>query len=340
MDTPGWWGLSDSLAIQSTSRYDRAFANSFGIREIEDGQTKVDAHRRLCGRGWLHRDVNPSNILLATDEERAKRAPGFMIDFDSDYAPVVTKTVIPPQTLPDHWVPQAPLCTPSTTVAAHPNVFNTARSVPTTPGSPRFLSRRQLTRLLEPELSLAPTPEDDVESLFIVLVYAMTRALACSDRMERLCTRRNRVPDEEIQTRKQQLLAFLEQHWGVSASVHELHRSRRGGAFVMEILESDPMHGAGDVGRWFAAHGQPKLVSAHLLKGILYRSVCKFVYLEQFDTDSSISDEDESESAEDTKATLRAEFSAKSCLPMTRSSNVPGIDVEGREFTRTRSPES
>lgn len=294
-------------------------------RTVLTSHDAILAHQRLCNKGWLHRDVNPSNILLTTDEEHAKQAPGFMIDFDWEYAPVVPKTatLLPPQESPDR--------------TAYPSSCNTARSAPITVSSlrillhfhvfsfksflsltsslqaaPHFLSRRQLAQLLGPELNFTPTPEDDVESLFIVLVYAVTRALACSDRMERLYgRRRNRVPDEEVQARKEQLLAFLELHWGGSASVHELHRTRLKGAFVMEIIESDPLHGAGYVGRWFAAHGQPKLVSVHLLKGILYRSVCKFVYLEQFDTDSSISDESESSSAEDTKATLRAKFAEK-----------------------------
>ncbi len=156
---------------------------------------------------------------------------------------------------------------------------------------------------IDPALNLAPTPEDDVESLFLVLIYAVTRALACSDRMERLysLSRHGGLPAEEIQHRKEQLLAFFEQHWGEAASVQDLHQSRFEGTFFIELIRSDPWRTAGKVGRWFAAPGEPGLVSRCLLKGVLHRCVRKFGDSEVFEqggSDEADSDADSDSDAE------------------------------------------
>ncbi|PIL34051.1 hypothetical protein GSI_03760 [Ganoderma sinense ZZ0214-1] len=153
--------------------------------------------------------------------------------------------------------------------------------------------------LLEPEHKLAPIPEDDVESLFLVLVYAVTRALACSDRMERIYSRSNSVPDEEIQERKHQLGAFFEQHWGWGTTdLRDLSTSRFDGRFFVELIQSDPYHAViRKVARWFAVTvpGEPALVSPHVVKGILYQFVRKFIDAEMFDVGLDYSDPDEDE---------------------------------------------
>lgn len=138
-----------------------------------------------------------------------------------------------------------------------------------------FLSRRQLYLVLNPGLELEPTPGDDVESFFLVLIYAVIRSLACSERM-----RYAKCHDDEldldaniIQSRKNQLIGFFEQHWGAK-SVEEIYQSRTQGSFF-QVLLTDGAAGAGSVGEWFLPGGQ-MLISDALVNKVLIQCIDKF----------------------------------------------------------------
>lgn len=126
--------------------------------------------------------------------------------------------------------------------------------------------------MIDPKLNLLPTPEDDVESFFLVLVYAVVRSLAWSDRMLRI-KRADGLHLDVVRSRKEQLLKFIAEHWG-AATVEEIYRSRACGSFL-ETLLSDGPAGFGSVGEWFLTGGQI-LVSDALLDAVLEECLPKF----------------------------------------------------------------
>nr|VWP01834.1 Cytochrome P450 monooxygenase CYP52X1 [Ganoderma boninense] len=173
----------------------------------------LESHQRLCSRGWLHGDISANNIFLAIDEEHAKHAPGFMIDWDAGYAPPdVTDpgTKVAMQELPGCGGPvQEPVPSAAATGIVTGNLAFKSRQFPSMV-TLQFMSRRQLTQVLDPSSNIQPTPGDDVESFFLVLVYAIISSLACSDRMLYVKSRDkdNQLDFEIIRWRRQQLLDF------------------------------------------------------------------------------------------------------------------------------------
>ena len=129
--------------------------------------------------------------------------------------------------------------------------------------------------VINPDLKLEPTAEDDVESFFLVLVYAVIRSLACSDRMLHI-KRAKGLDETTVRFRKQQLLEFFEQHWG-QKTVDEIYRSRASGSFLTDLLNDSPTLAAGTVGTWFLGGGQ-FLVSDPLVNSILSKCSKKFDY--------------------------------------------------------------
>ncbi|KAM5542823.1 hypothetical protein V8D89_003487, partial [Ganoderma adspersum] len=222
----------------------------------------LEAHKWLCSKGWLHRDISAGNILLAMRPDDPAQAPGFLIDLEYAQTPsndrVVTETVAQKDitSYPDSG--RSSLVSTSPQKVTHTRFDGPLRGAPIT-GTLHFLSRRQLSMVLDPSSDLKPTPGDDVESFFLVLIYAVIRSLAL-----RL---------DVVESRKKELLDFFEEHWGAK-TVQEIYKSRAHGSFLQTLL-SDGLVGNGTVGRWFLTGGQV-LISDALLNHVITNCFKKF----------------------------------------------------------------
>ncbi|KAH9858542.1 hypothetical protein C2E23DRAFT_6538 [Lenzites betulinus] len=112
----------------------------------------LTGHKWLVDQNILHRNINAGNILLSVHPHE-QGARGFLIDLEHAQA----------------------MDYPTTTSAP----FRSLRGTAPTPDSDslRFMSRRLLLHLRAGKTSIQNEPEDDVESFFWVLLYAIFRKI-------------------------------------------------------------------------------------------------------------------------------------------------------------------
>ncbi|OSD02205.1 hypothetical protein PYCCODRAFT_1459153 [Trametes coccinea BRFM310] len=147
-------------------------------RELLEGLIgALKAHRFLSEQEILHRDVSAGNVLLALDPKKQGTA-GFLTDLE--YARMeapITKTSLRQETVeastaygPLRYHLQEPMQRTHTTFVASQRgagIFGTLQ----------FMSRRLLAALMSGQQSVTTTVQDDVESFFWVLLYAVLRRL-------------------------------------------------------------------------------------------------------------------------------------------------------------------
>ncbi|KAL1938057.1 hypothetical protein VTO73DRAFT_12068 [Trametes versicolor] len=126
----------------------------------------LSAHKFLCDQGVLHSAIHAESILLAADlTERG--ATGFLTGLLRTLASGSTNTPLP-------W--NAP---PSIKLAAMISFVLTSYSQDE--GTPQFISRRLLRHLASGETAAqTPKVDDNVESFFWVLLYAVLRKLVAT----------------------------------------------------------------------------------------------------------------------------------------------------------------
>ncbi|KAI0368171.1 hypothetical protein BV20DRAFT_1114311 [Pilatotrama ljubarskyi] len=135
----------------------------------------LNAHKFLCAQGILHRDISAWNVLLAENPEEQGTA-GFLIDLEYAHRTIrvkdrIEETVQPPS---GYGPVRSDLREPMKRVHVR---FESASQDSAITGTLHFMSCRLLRALERNKTSIEHTAEDDVESFYWVLIYAILRKL-------------------------------------------------------------------------------------------------------------------------------------------------------------------